>query len=99
MEQVKAQLMFVSGFHGTSKKGNEFNMSSFYQIVKDDAAGVVSGKSMSFFTDEPLEKAWSMCQFRDIVECTLQPSDILTEPPVLVSIDKVVVKSPYLNIK
>ena len=96
MEQVKAQLMFVSGFHGTSKKGNAFNMSSFYQIVKDETSGTIRGKEMSFFTDEELE-AWKTCQFGDIVECTLQPSDVLTEPPTLVSIDKVIMKSPYLK--
>ena len=96
MEQIKAQLVFVSGFHGTSKKGNAFNMTTFYQVVKDEDSGKIRGKEMTFFSDKEFEE-WKNCQFGDVVECTLQPSEVLTEPPVLVSIDRVVAVSPYIK--
>lgn len=96
MEQIKAQLVFVSGYHGTSKKGNVFNMTTFYQVIKDEETGKVRGKEMTFFSDNEFEE-WKTCQFGDIVECTLKPSEVLTEPPVLVSIDKVIETSPYVK--
>ena len=52
MEQIKAQLVFVSGYHGTSKKGNVFNMTTFYQVIKDEESGKVKGKEMTFFSDK-----------------------------------------------
>ncbi len=96
MEQIKAQLVFVSGFHGTSKKGNAFNMTTFYQVVKNAETGKIRGKEMTFFSDNEFEE-WNTCQFGDVVECTLKPSEVLTEPPVLVSIDKVIETSPYVK--
>lgn len=93
----KVVLVFVSGFHGKSKKQNEFNMTTMYQVVEDkENAKKLKSKELSFFTEKPLE--WEKYTFGDLVECTIEQSEMLGEGPVLVSIDKVILPSPYLKV-
>lgn len=90
-------LMFVSGFAGTSKKGNSFNMTTMYQIIEDrDNTGKLKSKELSFFTEKPL--AWEKYTFGDLVECSIEQPEMLDEGPKLVSINKVILPSPYLKI-
>ncbi len=96
MEQYQVELVFVSGFHGKSKAGNEFNMTTFYQVVADkENPGKLKSTAMSFFTAEPLE--WENYNFGDLVQVTVEPSEFLGKAPDLVSIDKIIKKSPYLT--
>ena len=90
-------LMFVSGFAGTRKMRNSSNMTTIYQIMHDlDTTGKMKSKELSFFTEKPL--AWEKYTFGDLVECSIEQPEMLDEGPKLVSINKVILPSPYLKI-
>lgn len=94
----KVVLMFAGGFHGKSRKGNEFNMTTFYQVFPDkENEKKLKSKQLSFFTEEELK--WDQYNFGDLVECEVEQPEFLGESPQLVSMGKIVMSSPYVNVK
>lgn len=99
LKEVKKTLVYFSSFSGTSKKGNEFNSFMLVQLIpqKDEKTKEVkiSAFKLDYFTPAPLDV--SHLNFGDVVECTLIENQILSRPLQLLSIDKVLVQSPYFK--
>ena len=91
----QVELVFISGFHGKSQKGNEYNMTTTYQVITDRETGKLKAKQLMFFSPEPLD--WDKYQFGDVVKATIEQPDFLDQSPNLVSIDGIVKASPYAS--
>lgn len=89
----QVELVFIGGFHGKSQKGNEYNMTTCYQVVQDKETGKLKAKQLQFFSAAPLD--WENYQFGDVVKATIEQPEFLDQSPSLISIDSLVKSSPY----
>lgn len=112
MEETRSyNLMYVGAVVGIkTKKGTDMHLVNLMEIIKNDHSKTEAGKGKLigqskdcfYFDDEKklfvqgiIDKGY---EFGDIVECEFTFSNSLSRPPELVSINKLVAKSPYNEI-
>lgn len=110
-ETRKYKLMYVGAAVGIkTKKGTEMHLINLMDIMHNERAKTdedkkkLIGQSKDCFYFEDSQKSFVQAvidkgyEFGDIVECEFTFSDSLSRPPELVSINKLLYKSPYNDI-